>query len=290
MRLATRIARNVKLDRQQARAVTAALVRQRGALFEAIIRALKDACTGRRRRPLGADRAHRGDGSDGAGRRAAAGRRSGARDRAQEPTVRSATPICSRSPGDAKAAARRCAQSAGAAALRRRDRQARPFAEWARAMPFAFYARILGAEEGAGASPGSVTSRMRVDEFPQSGARIRAARDPVAARLRCLAARGAYRGEARHGDHARRGAGDDGARCQGPGGPDRRSRRHDDRAGGAAAAPTAPGRRSADGAPHAPNRLADHGANDRYSAGRRGARAQRRESTGKNTGGCSTSR
>ena len=49
------------------------LVRQRGALFEAIIRALKNAgIAGRRRRPAGADRAHRGDGPDGARRRAAA--------------------------------------------------------------------------------------------------------------------------------------------------------------------------------------------------------------------------
>ena len=66
------------------------LVRQRGPLFEAIIRALKNAeHPGRRRRPAGADRAHRGDGPDGAGRRAAAaGRRSRARDRAEEPAVR----------------------------------------------------------------------------------------------------------------------------------------------------------------------------------------------------------
>ena len=38
------------------------------------------------------------------------------------------------------------------------------------------------------------------------------------------AARG--RGQARHGDHPRRGAGDDGARRQGPGGADRHPRRH----------------------------------------------------------------
>ena len=44
---------------------------------------------GRRRRPAGADRAHRGDGPDGAGRRAAAaGGRSGAGDGAEEPAVR----------------------------------------------------------------------------------------------------------------------------------------------------------------------------------------------------------
>ncbi len=44
---------------------------------------------GRRRRPAGADRAHRGDGPDGAGRRvAAAAGRSGAGDRAEEPAVR----------------------------------------------------------------------------------------------------------------------------------------------------------------------------------------------------------
>ena len=51
------------------------LVRQRGPLFEAIIRALKDAAhPGRRRRPAGADRAYRGHGPDGAGGRAAAAR------------------------------------------------------------------------------------------------------------------------------------------------------------------------------------------------------------------------
>ena len=58
------------------------LVRQRGALFEAIIRALKDAdVAGRRRRPAGADRAHRGHGPDGAGRRAAAAARTISRSR-----------------------------------------------------------------------------------------------------------------------------------------------------------------------------------------------------------------
>ena len=66
------------------------LVRRRGALFEAIIRALKNARhPGGGRRPAGADRAYRGDGPDCARRRAAAaGRRSRARDRAQEPAVR----------------------------------------------------------------------------------------------------------------------------------------------------------------------------------------------------------
>ena len=87
------------------------LVRQRGPLFEAIIRALKNAgIRGRGRRPADADRAYRGDGSDGARRRAAAaGRRSGARDACSRARCSvSTTSSCSRSPGTRPAA--RCAR------------------------------------------------------------------------------------------------------------------------------------------------------------------------------------
>ncbi len=90
--LARKIAAQVKLWMARGRKAgdVLVLVRQRGPLFEAIIRALKNADdSGRRRRPAGAHRAYRGDGPDGAGRRAAAaGRRSGAGQRAQEPAVR----------------------------------------------------------------------------------------------------------------------------------------------------------------------------------------------------------
>ena len=81
--------------------------------------------------------------------------------------------------------------------------------------------------------------RRRARRIPQSRARLRARRDAVAAGLRRLAARGAVRGQARHGDRARRGAGDDGARRQGPGGADRDPRRHHDAAGRLASAAAA---------------------------------------------------
>ena len=168
-----------------------------------------------------------------------------ARDRAQEPTVllddADLFEIAWGRKGSLRGVARAQAEPRFADATGKLDR----YAEWARAMPFAFYARILGAEEGASASsPGSVTRRrMRSMNFSISRSNTSGAR-PRRCKASLMAAHGAYRGEARHGDHARRGAGDDGARCQGPGGADRRSRRHDDRAGRAAAAPTAPGSRS----------------------------------------------
>ena len=69
--LAQKIAKHVKLwcaTGLAARDVLV-LVRQRGPLFEAIIRALKNAeRASRGRRPAGPDRAHRGDGPDGARR------------------------------------------------------------------------------------------------------------------------------------------------------------------------------------------------------------------------------
>ena len=101
VKLAQRIARAVRrlvesgapvgIERRAARyGDVLILVRQRGPLFEAVIRALKnEQCRGCRCRPPGAHRAYRGDGPDGASRRAvAAGRRSGACGRAAQPAVR----------------------------------------------------------------------------------------------------------------------------------------------------------------------------------------------------------
>ena len=63
------------------------------------------------------------------------------------------------------------------------------------------------------------------------------------------------RGEARHGDRPRRGAGDDRARRQGPGGADRHPRRHHDAAGGAAQRQPRLLALPPDGAPGAPERF-----------------------------------
>ena len=114
--------------------------------------------------------------------------------------------------------------------------------------PFAFYADLLGAAERAAKAAGAARPRggRRARRVPQPGARLRAHRDAVAAGLRRLAALGAGRGEARHGNGARRGAGDDGARRQGTGGADRHPGRHHDAAAGlpsAEAAATAGRRR-----------------------------------------------
>ena len=80
VKLARRIARTVRqlvdgrepvgIERRAARyGDVLVLVRQRGELFEAIIRALKnEGVDGRRRRPADADRTYRGDGSHRAGR------------------------------------------------------------------------------------------------------------------------------------------------------------------------------------------------------------------------------
>ena len=61
---------------------------------------------------------------------------------------------------------------------------------------------------------------------PQPGARLRRRRAAVAAGLPRLAARGHPRDQARHGAGPRRGARDDRARRQGPGGADRVPARH----------------------------------------------------------------
>ena len=178
------------------------LVRQRGPLFEAIIRALKNARhAGRRRRPAGADRAHRGDGPDGARRRAAAaGGRSRARDRAEEPAVRPdrrgavrarlgpqgrrcARPCSVKADDDAAFAAAKCARRLGAGRA-------------ASCTPFAFFAACAGrADAGARKFLARLGPEANdaIDEFLNLALDYESARDAVAARLRGLAARGAER-------------------------------------------------------------------------------------------------
>ena len=75
-----------------------------------------------------------------------------------------------------------------------------------------------------------------LDEFLNLALDYERTRDAVAAGLRGVAALGAGRGEARHGNGARRGAGDDGAWRQGAGGADRHPRRHHDAAAGLSSA------------------------------------------------------
>jgi ATP-dependent helicase/nuclease subunit A len=154
VRLATRIARNVKLWTQQgARAGDVlVLVRQRGALFEAIIRALKDAHV-----PVaGADRLVLTEHIAVMDLMVLA-------DALLLPDDDLALATVLKSPlfglddadlfeiawgrkGSLRAALRVKAQAEPrfADAAGKLDR----YAEWARAMPFAFYARILGAERG----------------------------------------------------------------------------------------------------------------------------------------------
>ena len=120
-----------------------------------------------------------------------------------------------------------------------------------------------------------------LDEFLNRRARIRAARDAVAAGLPHLAARRARRGEARHGDRARRSAGHDRARRQGPRSADRHPCRYHHAAGG----PRPPrllqlGRRCDDlGGPQGRRRR-------QVVAAARGARIPKPRT---NTAGCSTS-
>ena len=130
--------------------------------------------------------------------------------------------------------------------------------------------------------------QRRARRIPQSRARLRTRGDAVAARLRRLAARGGGRGQARHGDGARRGAGDDRARRQGAGSADRHPRRHHDAAAGLASAAAAAAAAAEAGAGRA-GRLVWAGAEGQRcrpdGGGARGG-ARRRRAT--NTGGCFT--
>ena len=175
------------------------LVRQRGAAVRGgHPRAQARGHRGRRRRPAGADRAHRGDGPDGARRRAAAaGRRSGARDRAEKPAVRprrratvrarlwpqghAARGAARARPATIRCSPRRRARSTSSPQGARADRRSR--STRACSAPAAAAQRFLRAARHRG--------RRRARRIPQSRARLRAARDAVAAGLRRLAARGA---------------------------------------------------------------------------------------------------
>ena len=162
------------------------LVRQRGALFEAIIRALKNAgIRGRRRRPAGAHRAYRRDGPDGAGRRAAAAAgRSGARDGAEEPAVRArrGRAVRARLGPQGQRCARRCA-------TQRPDLAARLDALERRTARAAHAVRLLRRparrRRRPQAVPGAARRRgqRRARRIPQSRARLR----ERARRRRCRA-------------------------------------------------------------------------------------------------------
>ena len=107
-----------------------------------------------------------------------------------------------------------------------------------RETPFAFYAHLLGAGGGrrrflARLGP---EAHDALDEFLNLALDYERRETPSLAGLRRLAARGARGSEARHGNRTRRSAGHDGARRQGPRSADRHSRRHHDRADGPAAA------------------------------------------------------
>ena len=157
--------------------------------------------------------------------------------------------------------------------------------------PFAFYAGLLGAGGGRKAFLARLGSRgeRRPRRISQPGARLRTPRDAVAAGLRRVAAHRVGRGQARHGNGARRGAGDDGAWRQGAGGADRRAGRHHDACRGPPYQPRLlqlPRRRcaAADLRRVVP-RPTDDTADDR-GAGERRDRCKPRT----NTAGCSTSR
>ena len=273
------------------------LVRQRGALFEAIIRALKDEGI-----PVaGADRLVLTEHIAVMDLMALADALLLPEDDLALATVLK-SPLFGLDRGAAVRArlgpqgqrcARRCAQAAdpsscGAARLDALCANA------ARAMtPFAFYARICSAPARAASSfyarlgPEAADA---LDEFLELALDYERARDAVAAGFVAWLRAAQRRGQARHGDRARRGAGDDRARRQGPRGADRHPRRHHDAAGGprirhgcsrcrsASAAPGTP--TGSSGRPRRPTTSAPIAARARRGA-RRGARTS--------TAGCSMS-
>ncbi len=229
--LAQRIAKHVKLwtERGQKPGDVLVLVRQRGPLFEAIIRALKNAEI-----PVaGADRLVLTEHIAVMDLMALA-------DALLLPDDDLALASVLKSPlfglseeqlfdlaWDRKGSLR--ASLRGNAAFADSDKRLDDFAQAARKLsPFAFFAHVLGAARGRAKFlvAARTRSERRARRIPQSRARLRDARDAVAARLPRLAARRAERSEARHGDGARRGAGDDRARRQGTGSQHRDPRRH----------------------------------------------------------------
>ena len=254
---------------------------------------------GRGRRPAGADRAHRGDGPDGARRRAAAaGGRSRARDRAQEPAVRPdrRRPVRARLRAARARCARRCARRRAdlefADATRGSTRCARC---GARESPFAFYARAARRRRRARkrflARLGPEANDA-LDEFLNLALDYERRETPSLQGFVAWLRAGAGRGQARHGDRARRGAGDDGARRQGPGSADRHPRRHHHaRRRARPAQPRLLPLPAQDAAPGTPDRLVWAGARRTTSPPVAAARATRRAATPRtNIAGCSMSR
>ena len=246
VQLAARIARQVKhwMERGVRAGDVLVLVRQRGALFEAIIRALKEADVA----VAGADRLVLTEHIAVMDLMVLA-------DALLLPDDDLALATVLKSPlfgfddddlftiawerkGSLRAALREKAPTG--AALRTGGRDTRPLRTVGRARDTV---RLLCAAARTRARtaeilrPARPRSRRRARRIPQSRARLREPRDAVAAGLHRLAAHGEDRRQARHGDRPRRGAGDDRARRQGPGGADRGPRRHHDAAGRAGAAP-----------------------------------------------------
>ena len=161
---------------------------------------------------------------------------------------------------------------------------------WARHhSPFAFYARILGADKGrarfyARLGPEAADA---LDEFLEHALIYERARGADAAGLRRVAARRRHAGEARHGHRARRGARDDRAWRQGPRSADRDPRRHDDAAEGPARAAAAAAAGRERGARHAGP--ASCGRDARPTTSRRSRRRARARSARPrtSTAGCS---
>ena len=148
----------------------------------------------------------------------------------QEPAVRPERgAVVRHSPATARD---RCARACAASRLlpQRAARSTSSPTPRAQLTPFAFFAHVLGAQRGRA----KILARLgpeandALDEFLNLALDYETARDAVAAGLPRLAARGAKRSEARHGDGARRGAGDDRARRQGAGSAHRHPRRHHD--------------------------------------------------------------
>ena len=203
-----------------------------GALFEAIIRSLKDeGVAGRGRRPAGARPSNIAvmDLMVLADAAAAALTtilrwRPRSRARCSASTTMHLFAIAWKREGSLRAALR--AHERVATSSKPRERPDR-YAEWAQRETTVqrSIARVLGPEDGrrrrflSAARPEADDAHRRI---PEPRARLRARARRLAAGLRCLAAhRHRPMHEARHGDRARRGAGDDRAWRQGPRSADR---------------------------------------------------------------------
>ena len=123
--------------------------------------------------------------------------------------------------------------------------------------PFAFYARVLGAERGRQRFLARLGHEAddALDEFLNLALDYERRETPSLQGFVAWLRAAQDRREARHGDHPRRGAGDDRARRQGPRGADRDPRRHHDAARGTGAASAAAPRCWRRMAPGAPDRF-----------------------------------